>query len=136
MKINIVGTEPQFKIYRMHENIENKYYIGKTSLSIHDRMSKHQNSPIQHSDKHFANVGWNDVTVDIIDTANSNEELTEKEKYYIRGCQGDVNILNSIFYEEKNKRCRGRPKIIHPPKTLGWVRYWSIDENKYILKFE
>ena len=112
MKINIVGIEPQFNIYRMRENIENQYYIGKTSIPIHDRMSKHQNSPIQHSDKHFANVGWNNVTVDIIDTSDNNEELTEKEKYYIKGCQSDVNILNSIIFEEKNKRGRGRPKHI------------------------
>ena len=110
IEIIIVGIEPQFKIYRMHENIKNKYYISKTLIPIHYRMSQHQISPIQHSDKHFSNVGWNNVTVDIIDTSNNNEELTEKEKYCIRGCQGDVNILTSIMLEENNKRGRGRPK--------------------------
>ena len=30
MNIIIKGTKPQFKIYKMIETVENKFYIGKT----------------------------------------------------------------------------------------------------------
>ena len=73
MKIIITGIEPQFKIYKMSENIENKFYIGKTKQPLKDRMNSHINGSHDciRADKHFADVGWRNITVEIIDTANS-----------------------------------------------------------------
>ena len=79
MKIIRNGTEPQFKVYKMSENIENKFYIGKTFLRLYMRMNQHTH---QHTnaDNHFANIGWDNVTVEIIDTANNKDELLRKER--------------------------------------------------------
>jgi hypothetical protein len=82
MFIKINGIEPQFKIYKMTESVDGKMYIGKTKRPLHERMRDHRNSK-QHADKHFSNVGWNNVTVEIIDTANSDEELHQKESIRI-----------------------------------------------------
>ena len=42
MKIVINGTEPQFKVYKMTESIENKFYSGKTKNPLRDRMTAHR----------------------------------------------------------------------------------------------
>ena len=42
MKILDFGIEPQFKVYKISENIENKFYIGKTKQSLKDRMKSHR----------------------------------------------------------------------------------------------
>jgi len=78
MFIKIDGVEPQFKVYKMSECIEGKIYIGKTKRPIRDRMNNHRSSQ-QYADKHFSNVGWNNVVVEIIDTANDENELNRKE---------------------------------------------------------
>ena len=80
MKIISNGIEPQFKIYKMSENIEGKVYIGKTKRPLQERINGHRSSK-QYADKHFSNVGWNNVLVEIIDTANNDEELSKKRVY-------------------------------------------------------
>ena len=38
----INGIEPQFKVYKMTETVENKFYIGKTKQPLRDRMNGHK----------------------------------------------------------------------------------------------
>ena len=85
MKIIIDGLEPQFKVYKMSESIENKFYIGMTKTPLKERMNGHRygNHGLKSACTHFSNVGWNNVTVEIIDTANSEEELRSKEEKQI-----------------------------------------------------
>ncbi len=82
MFIKIEGIEPQFKVYKMSESVEGKIYIGKTKRPLQERMNCHRSSK-QYADKHFSNVGWNNVTVEIIDSANNDEELSKKESIKI-----------------------------------------------------
>ena len=87
MKINIIGIEPQFKVYKMSENIDNMYYIGKTKAPLIKRMNYHRHTKGEtqlYCDIHFADVGFRNVTVDIIDVANNDEELDTKEKEHIK----------------------------------------------------
>ena len=58
MKIIIVGVEPQFKVYKMSESIENKFYIGMTKTPLKDRMNghRHGNHGLKSADTHFSNL--------------------------------------------------------------------------------
>ena len=64
--------EPQFKVYKMTESIENKFYYGKTSQQIDKRMKQHQERKLS-CDVHFSNVGWNNVTRQVIEACNEEE---------------------------------------------------------------
>ena len=101
MLIKIEGIEPQFKVYKMSENVEGKIYIGKTKCPLKERMKGHRYGKMP-CDKHFSNVGWNNVTVEIIDTANSDAELLVRENKKISEYYGNnkVNLLNknNIFF--------------------------------------
>ena len=134
MKIVINGTEPQFKVYKMTESIENKFYIGKTKNPLQDRMKGHRHG--DHGDKsadtHFANVGWNNVTVDIIDTANSEEELRKKGEEQIIKNRSD-KMLNKHFNNNKsNSNQNNQPKNIETVEKC--VRFWSEDSHAWITR--
>ena len=102
MKIIINGIEPQFKIYKMLDTINNKVYIGSTFYPLKARMGTHKNSKAK-VDEYFSNVGWDNVIVEIIDTANDINEMKIKENEYIERSKlnNSVNLLN------KNKAYTG-----------------------------
>ena len=94
MHIVINGIEPQFKIYKMSENVDGKFYIGKTKQPLKDRMYGHRHSHgCIPADEHFADVGWRNVTVEIIDTANDEGEMDKKETEHILK-NANENMLN------------------------------------------
>ena len=130
MKIIIDGIEPQFKIYKMSESIDNKFYIGKTKQSLKDRMNGHRHGGhacIQ-ADNHFADVGWRNVIVEIVDTANDEEELDIKEIEHITKHfkENKHNMLNKKIPIEVKQ------PIIQVDTYL--VRVWSDVEKRYVVK--
>ena len=86
MKIIINDIEPQFKVYKITESINNKIYIGSTFQPLKHRMSLHK---CCHNDlsKYFSDIGWNNTTVEIIDTANDKTEMKRKEDECIKECR-------------------------------------------------
>ena len=119
MKITIIGTEPQFKVYKMHESVENKFYIGKTKKPLTERMQTHRTGRLS-ADIHFGNVGWNNVSVEIIDVANNDEELAKKEEeHIIKNIKENFkNILNMhrifVFNGKESLSTRGvKSKAYH-----------------------
>ena len=130
MKIIINGIEPQYKIYKMTENVENKFYIGKTRNPLNERMNGHRHGDHGETsaDTHFSNVGWNNVTVEIIDAANDEEELSIKEQEHI--LKNRCSLL-------LNKKLVNKMNVDVPLKStnLHVARFWYVDENKYILKY-
>jgi len=138
MKIIIIGTEPQYKVYRMYESIENKFYIGKTKQPLKERMNghKHGGSSCLSADNHFANVGWNNVTVEIIDVANDENELKIKEEEHIkRNCS--VLMLNkTLNSNDKTKKQKIlKNNIEYETITIkSFCRCWSEENSKWITK--
>ena len=106
MKLIISGIEPQFKIYKMSEDLNNKVYIGSTFYPIKSRMSahKHANNKV---DQYFSNVGFDNVTCEIIDFANNKQEMRIKENEHIENFRKNNpdHILN------KNKAFTGMNPI-------------------------
>ena len=129
MKYIEFGIEPQFKIYKMSENVENKFYIGKTRQPLNDRMKGHRkcdNDDSTSADTHFSNIGWNNVTCQIIDVCNDEIELIQKEYDYIRKFSCDL-MLNK---QHKIKDAKYHSNFDTPILIGRWD-----DENKiFIMK--
>ena len=129
MKIIIKGIEPEFKIYKMSESIEGKFYIGKTKQSLKDRMYGHQHShALVPADDHFADVGWRNVTVEIIDSGNDEEEMNKKEIENISKCASKLMLNKNYNNETKTKplkrKCNNLCSISQNTKEL-LIKRWS-----------
>lgn len=75
-------------IYKISNIINNKVYIGQTIRPIEDRFHRHINDAMNNVlDTHFARAirayGPDKFYIELLDTANSQEELTQKEHEYI-----------------------------------------------------
>lgn len=75
-------------IYKITNSKNNKVYIGQSIRPIEQRFRRHVNDAMHNIlDTHFARAirkyGPGCFSVDCIDTASTQEELTEKERYWI-----------------------------------------------------
>lgn len=70
-------------IYKITNLKNNKSYIGKTTRDLETRLGEH----LRHQDKPIgqalAEYGLDSFAIDVIDTAETNEELNSKERYWI-----------------------------------------------------
>lgn len=76
-------------IYKITNLLNNKVYIGQVyNKSIYDRFKRHisEAKPTSKSyiGRAIAKYGFENFTIEEIDTANTLEELNEKEKYWIK----------------------------------------------------
>ena len=76
-------------IYKITNIINGKVYIGQTIRPIQKRFNRHINDAINKIiDTHFARAirkyGKDNFTIELIDTANTQEELTKKEQQWIK----------------------------------------------------
>lgn len=72
------------EIYKITNLINNKVYIGQTSTSMKQRMSEHLRHNLLPIDRALNKYGIENFEVEVIDEANSKEELNQKEIYYIK----------------------------------------------------
>ena len=129
MKIIFAGFETQYKIYKITENINWKYYIGKTRKNIHERMEGHKKGDLD-ADLYFREIGYNNIVVEIIDSANNLEELSKKEIDWIKQHIGDDKMLNVQYNTPKMDDVEIDTS---ESKNMTVVRIWDEDENDYIL---
>ena len=78
MKVITNGIKERYIIYKLYENIENKIYIGKTTIPIYMRINSHRHGKLR-ADQHFSTIGWNNVVFEIIDWSYDKESLLKKE---------------------------------------------------------
>ena len=76
-------------IYKITNIQNNKVYIGQTIRPVQDRFNRHLNDALHNViDTHFARAirkyGKDSFSWEVIDTANTQEELTIKERYWIQ----------------------------------------------------
>ena len=96
-------------IYKITNIQNNKVYIGQTIRPIQDRFNRHINDAINNIiDTHFAKAirkyGKENFIIEEIDTATTQEELTEKEKYWIQY----YNAVNEGYNEtDATNKCGG-----------------------------
>lgn len=87
-------------IYKITNNVNGKIYIGQTKHSIEYRWKQHcYRSTYEYKngsiiDEAINKYGKENFTVEQLDTANTPDELNEKEKYYIEKLNSIVEGYN------------------------------------------
>ena len=76
-------------IYKISNSINNKVYVGQTIRPIEERFKRHINDAINNIlDTHFARAirkyGRENFKIELIDCAETQDELNIKEQYWIR----------------------------------------------------
>ena len=94
-------------IYKITNIINNKIYIGQTINTLEERWKRHQNDALSNRlDTHFAKAirkyGIDNFTAEVIDTAQSQDELTAKETYWIHYYDSIQNGYNETDAEYKS----------------------------------
>ena len=77
------------EIYKITNLINNKVYIGQSARGTQQRFKRHiQDAVSERLDTHLARAirmyGPENFTVEVIDTADTQDELNQKEQYWIR----------------------------------------------------
>jgi len=122
-------------IYKITNNINNKIYIGQTIRSFLWRYNEYKSDFFNKSKSNniylynsFVKYGFDNFKFEIIDTANSIDELNEKEIKYIKQYKTtDRNFgynlhdggRNSLLSEETKKKMSDIRK--GKPRPNGWV---------------
>ena len=111
-------------IYKITNKQNGKIYIGQTINSLEQRWKRHQSDALNNViDTHFARAiryyGVDNFTTEIIDTAETQEELTKKEYYWI-------NYYNSAKegYNENDDgfKCGGNTYKNKTPQELALIK--------------
>lgn len=96
----------KYKIYKITNILNNKCYIGQTSESLKKRFNRHMGYQSQEHDTKFYRAvkkyGKECFIIDLIDdTAKNQEELDEKEVYWINYFDSVKNGYNSNNHKGK-----------------------------------
>lgn len=110
-------------IYKITNKENGKMYIGQTIRSVEDRWKRHKNDALNNIlDTHFARAiryyGPDAFTVEIIDTATTQQELTAKESYWISWYDSVNNGYNETSAESK---CGGNTYLSKTPEELKQI---------------
>ena len=107
-------------IYKITNTINNKIYVGVTSRTLAERFKEHKSRIEERNSVHLYQAmekyGRDSFTIELLDTANTSEEMFEKEKYYIK------------LYDSYNNGYN---------MTLGGegVKYLDLDEQKIVQDY-
>ena len=107
-------------VYKITNNKNNKVYIGQTIRPVRDRFNRHMNDAMHNVlDTHFARAirkyGPESFSVEIIDTAENQDELNLKEQYWIRY----YDAVNSGYNEtDAIQKCGGNTYQSKTPEEL------------------
>jgi group I intron endonuclease len=87
-------------IYKATNKINGKVYIGRTTKDIHTRKSNHKTLALSKNSsnrfhKAIREYGFNSFVWEVIDTADNENELKEKEGYWIQKLNATVDGYNS-----------------------------------------
>lgn len=93
-------------VYKITNKINNKYYIGKRAKSSFDEKYWGSGVNIKRAIERY---GKENFYREILDTAESDEELNEKEKFYI----GDLYLTDELCYNltEGGKNNKRSPEV-------------------------
>ena len=105
------------QVYRLVNNVDEKYYIGSTCNSLHKRKNGHKRDSIKFPEqpvyKHLNTVGWDNVEIILIESypCNSKAELEARERYWIELLKPAVEQGNSNTHSQRT--VSSNPRKIH-----------------------
>ena len=122
------------KVYCITNKINNKKYIGFTSITLPERMGQHrhkakyENKQLIH--RAIRKYGWENFDVSIL---YEGKDALQKEDYYIKK-MGDYNISNGGSANQKGRTWKWNPEKIKRAKLNGnmGVKKGNIPWNKGI----
>ena len=82
MKIITNGIKQRSIIYKLYDIINEKVYIGKTTIPIYMRINSHRHGKLN-ADVYFSEIGWDNVIFEIIDYSDDKAILAQKEEEQI-----------------------------------------------------
>ncbi|MBM7836489.1 GIY-YIG nuclease family protein [Clostridium sardiniense] len=105
-------------VYKIICKVNNKVYVGQTSESLKQRFSRHMGyQKYEHDTKFYRAVrkyGVENFEIFQIDTATNQDELDEKELFWIN----KLDAVNSGYNSKAVKgKCGGDTLSFHPNKT-------------------
>ncbi len=119
------------RIYKLTNDIDDKYYIGSTELELSDRLnwhrlrSIHQSSPCH---RHFNEIDWDNVVIEELEQREDIrlEDLLLLENSYLKDIVAiDPNCLNrNIAYVPEDQRIEWEKEI---------NRRWYVNNREYAL---
>lgn len=124
-------------IYKVTCQTTNKIYIGQTTTFLGHRKGLHKHKALYENDfnNHFHNAirkyGWDDFIWEIIDTAESFQELNEKEKYWIKYYNSINNGYNTLLGGQKEKA--NTEKFLLACGSVPFVAYTT--QGEYLGEF-
>ena len=111
-------------IYKITNIQNNKVYIGQTIRPIKDRFHRHINDAMNNIlDTHFARAirkyGKDNFVIEEIDKANNQNELNEKEQYWIRY----YNSVNEGYNEtDAISKCGGNTYLSKTEEEMEIIK--------------
>ena len=111
-------------IYKITNIQNNKVYIGQTIRPIKDRFHRHINDAMNNIlDTHFARAirkyGKENFIIEEIDSANTQNELNEKEQYWIRY----YNSINDGYNEtDAISKCGGNTYLSKTEEEMELIK--------------
>ncbi len=111
-------------IYKITNIQNNKVYIGQTIRPIKDRFHRHINDAMNNIlDTHFARAirkyGKDSFIIEEIDTAKNQNELNEKEQYWIRY----YNSINNGYNEtDAISKCGGNTYLSKTNEEMAIIK--------------
>ena len=111
-------------IYKITNIQNNKVYIGQTIRPIEDRFHRHINDAMNNIlDTHFARAirkyGKENFTITIIDKATFQDELNQKEQYWIKYYNSIENGYNET---DAISKCGGNTYQSKTPEEMSVIK--------------
>lgn len=128
-------------IYRIHNSITGKDYIGQTIRSLEERTAEHIRKTNSVISKAIRKYGIENFVIEEIDSASTIEELNEKEIYWIskynsivpngyNQCIGGGNTCGFHHREESKKKMSISKSKIYTGKNNPFYGKKHSDESK------
>lgn len=117
-------------IYKITNQLNNKIYIGQTIHTAEMRWKRHIQDALNGLNTHFAQAirkyGYQNFKIEVIDTAETAEELTDKEYYWINY----YNTTKTGYNETASKlKCGGNTYLSKTTQEMEIIKD-KIRQNK------
>ena len=111
-------------IYKISNTENDKVYIGQSKRPVDKRFNRHINDAVNLKlDTHFARAirkyGADKFNIEIIDSAETQKELNEKERYWIHFYDSIKNGYNETDAEYK---CGGNTYLSKTPEEMEKIK--------------
>ena len=111
-------------IYKITNIQNNKVYIGQTIRPIEQRFHRHLNDALNNViDTHFARAirkyGKENFVIEIIDSASNQQELTQKEQYWIKYYNSTETGYNET---DATSKCGGNTYQSKTPEEMNSIK--------------